>query len=831
MRFPRLSFLAAFVLPPVVALGGIAPVVAQSASRPSSASASLSGYRLPPAEVVKILDAPATPAASFSPDRSLLALTDYQPYPPIALLARPHLKLAGLRVDPVLNGTQRTRRYTGISLLRVADGKKTAISGLPRDAAISPPDWALNSRRFAFTRETPTGLEVWVGDAEKGTAKAIPGLRVADVLFGPFSWMNDSRHLLVAEVPTGRGPAPKRPEAPTGPVMEETLGKFSMVRTYQDLLKDEQDTKLFSYYGSAQIAVVDTETGRIQRIGKPDLYTSVRPSPDEKYLLVTRLTPPFSYRVPYSDFGRVTEVWERGSGRVAATILKQGLQDEVPVGGVSVGPRTVTWQEKKPATLLWAEALDNGDPRKKVPHRDRLMRLAAPFTGSPAEVLKVTHRYAGLGWFDTPDLVLLTESDRDRRWTTTYLLDLNQPETSRRVLFDRSVQDAYNDPGSPVYDTKPNGDRTILQEGDWIYLSGQGASPEGNRPFLRRFHLKTKETTEVFRSDATSLESFVGFIGKDRILTNRQSRTEPPNYYVRGLTDGSRKALTNFADPHPQITGMKKELVKYTREKDGVPLSGTLYLPPDYDPASGKRLPLVMWAYPREYNDASTAGQVRGSTNTFTRLSGMSHLWFVTQGYAVLDEAAMPVIGDPETVNDTFVEQIVGAAKAAIDYLDKRGIIDPKRVVVGGHSYGAFMTANLLAHSDLFAAGIARSGAYNRTLTPFGFQSERRSYWDAPETYYKMSPFSYAHKVKTPILLIHGQDDNNPGTFPVQSERFYQALQANGATARLVMLPHESHGYAARESILHTLAEMFDWADRFAKNRPTPSATPLSGTR
>jgi dipeptidyl aminopeptidase/acylaminoacyl peptidase len=821
MRFPRFSVIAAFVLP-LVPLTGNAPVAAQTEAR---STPNLSGYRLPPAEVVKILDAPATPTASFSPNRALLALTDYQPYPPISLLARPHLKLAGLRVDPVLNGTQRMRRYTGISLLRVADGKKIMVSGLPKDAAISPPNWSLNSRRFAFTRETENGLEVWIGDAEKGTAKAIPNVRVADVLFGPFSWMNDSRHLLVAEVPTRRGPAPKRPEAPTGPVMEETLGKVSMVRTYQDLLQDEHDAKLFAYYGASQIAIIDTETGRIQRIGKPDLYISVRPSPDEKYLLVDRLTPPFSYRVPYSDFGNVTEVWDRANGKIVATVVKQGLQDEVPVGGVSVGPRAVTWQEKKPSTLLWAEALDGGDPRKKVPQRDRLMRLAAPFSGSPSEVLKVTHRYAGLGWFDTPDTVLLTESDRDRRWTTTYLIDLNSPEASRRVLFDRSVQDAYNDPGSPVYESRPNGDRTILQEGDWIYLSGQGASPEGNRPFLRRFNLKTKETVEVFRCDTTNLETFVGFVGKDHILTNRQSRTEPPNYYVRRLAGGSPKALTSFVDPHPQITGLKKELVKYTRAKDNVPLSGTLYLPPNYDPASGKRLPLVMWAYPREYNDASTAGQVRGSTNTFTRLSGMSHLWFVTQGYAVLDEAAMPVIGNPETVNDTFVDQIVGSAKAAIDYLDQRGIIDPKKVVVGGHSYGAFMTANLLAHSDLFAAGIARSGAYNRTLTPFGFQSERRSYWDAPETYYRMSPFSYANKIKTPILLIHGQDDNNSGTFPVQSERFYQALQANGATARLVMLPHESHGYAARESILHTLAEMFDWADRFAKNRPATTAT------
>ena len=436
------------------------------------------------------------------------------------------------------------------------------------------------------------------------------------------------------------------------------------------------------------------------------------------------------------------------------------------------------------------------------------------------ELLRVTHRFAGWDWTERADEVFLTEYDRDRRWHTTYFLDLARPDASRRVLFDLSVNDAYNDPGTPVYHTRPDGERTLLQDGDWIYLAGRGASPEGDLPFLDRMNLVTEEKERLFRCEPDTYEAFVAFApgSRRKILTRYETRRAPANFFVRDLADRDRHALTDFADPHPQITGLKKELVTYTRE-DGVPLSGTLYLPPDHDPASGKRLPLLLWSYPEEYSDPGTAGQVRGSTNTFTRLAGTSPLWFVTQGYAVLNDATMPVVGDPETMNDTFVEQVVASARAAIDKIDGMGLIDRDRVLVAGHSYGAFMTTHLLAHSDLFAAGIARSGAYNRTLTPFGFQSERRSFWEARDIYVRLSPFTYADRIKEPLLLIHGQADNNPGTYTVQSERFFQALQANGATARLVLLPHESHGYRARESVLHVLAEMFEWADKYVKNR------------
>jgi len=471
-------------------------------------------------------------------------------------------------------------------------------------------------------------------------------------------------------------------------------------------------------------------------------------------------------------------------------------------------------------------------------HRDRILMLKAPFSGSPTELVKTEHRFGGLQWGEKGGLAFVSDYDRNRRWRRTFLLNADNPAESPRLVWSLSVQDRYNDPGTPVFRPLPSGHRAILQSGDWIYLSGSGASPEGDRPFLDRFNLKTLKSERLFRCDTKSYETVVALLSDDgtQFITRRESPTEPPNYYLRtlaeafasagsgssgtasaGASEPAMKALTQFPDPTPQLRNIKKELVTYMRP-DGVQLSFTLYLPPGYK--EGTRLPTVVWAYPVEFTDPAVASQVTGSTQRFTTILGPSHLFFLLSGYAILDNAAMPVVGDPETVNNTYIEQIVASAKAAIDKAVELGVTDPDRVGVGGHSYGAFMTANLLAHSDLFRAGIARSGAYNRTLTPFGFQNERRTLWEAPELYIKVSPFMNAHKINEPILLIHGEADDNTGTFPIQSERMYQALRGNGATVRLVMLPHEAHGYAARETIEHVLYEMISWFDKYVKNAP-----------
>ena len=774
-------------------------------------------YLTPASDVVSIIDAPPTPAASLAPGRRFVVLVHYESHPPVALLARPYLALAGLRLDPVLGSRQRVRRLTGLSVIALPGGQPRRIE-LPDGNSVSVPAWAPDGRRFAFTVDEPDGVAVWVGDAQTATAAAIPGLRVRDVLGGdPTSaastvrWSRDGRSLLV--LGTLAGATPPGPE-PIEPQVEETAGKRSQMATFTDLLRTDADADVFEQLATTRLLRVEPDSGSVTELGEPGLYYHVSESPDGAHLLVYRLQRPFSFRVPYPYFARRVEVWTAG-GELERVIADLPVSDQVPRQGVPTGPRMVSWEESVPASLVWTEAQDGGDPLVKAEHRDQLYRLMAPFGDSPQPSGLIQHRC--LGWFDmaAPGSLMVTEHDRDRRWVTTRLTDLAEPGESR-VIFDHSADEAYNDPGSPMMTVHPDGTRTVLQDGNQIYLRGEGASPDGDRPFLDRLDLTDLGTERIWQCPADAFENVLGFAGDDRetVLIWHESRTEPPNLVVTRLDGTERSQLTFWPDPHPQLTGMEKRLLTYDRG-DGVTLTGILHLPPGYDAERDGPLPLVVWAYPLDYGDAGTAGQVRGSTERFSRLTGSEPVWFVLRGYAVLQNATMPVIGDPETMNDSYIEQTSAAASAHVAALTKMGIADPARVAVGGHSYGAFMTANLLAHTDLFAAGIARSGAYNRTLTPFGFQTERRSFWEATEVYDQVSPFRYADKISSPLLLIHGERDANSGTFPIQSERLFQALQGTGGTARLVMLPYESHGYLARESVLHVLAEQFSWLERW----------------
>ena len=789
-------------------------------------------YQTPASDIVSIIDAPPTPAASLAPGRRFVALVHYESHPPVAHLARPYLALAGLRLDPSIGGRQRTRRLTGLSVIAVPGGHPRRIE-LPEGKSVSVPTWAPDGRRFAFTVDEPDGIAVWVADAQAATAAEVPGLRVTDVLGGdPTSvgstvrWSRDGGTLLAlgAVAP----PAPPAP-GPIEPQLAEVAGKHSQMATFTDLLRTDADADLFAELATTVPLRVDPDSGAAAELGPPGLYYHFSESPDGEHLLVYRLQRPFSFRVPFPYFARRVEVWTSG-GELERVIADLPVSDEVPRHGVPIGPRMVSWEESVPASLVWTEAQDGGDPTVKAEFRDEICRLPAPFDESPQPCIEVEHRC--LGWYDmvAAGQLLVTEHDRDRRWLTSRLSDLAAPQDSR-VIFDHSADEAYLDPGTPVMTVHPDGTRTVLQDGNQIYLRGDGASPEGDRPFLDRLDLADLTTKRLWHSPADAYEQVLGFAGDDRetLLIWHESRTEPPNLAVIRLDGGERTPLTSWPDPHPQLTGMDKRLVSYDRG-DGVKLTGMLHLPPGYDPARDGRLPLVIWAYPLDYGNAATAGQVRGTTERFTRLTASDPIWFVLRGYAVLQSATMPVIGDPETMNDTYVQQITAAAAAHISALTEMGIADPRRVAVGGHSYGAFMTANLLAHTDLFAAGIARSGAYNRSLTPFGFQTERRNFWEATEVYDRVSPFRYADKITTPLLLIHGERDANSGTFPIQSERLFQAIQGTGGTARLVILPHESHGYTARESVLHTLAEQFDWLERWLPERPADNeAEPTAG--
>ena len=772
-------------------------------------------YQKPPQAVQTILDISPTPRLSLNPTRDYMLLLETLSYPPVADLAEPMLKLAGLRVSPKRFGPHSLPRVVGLTLRQLGQTKGKPLH-LPKDARIGTLLWAPDGTRFAFTNTTNSGIELWICDVATAKVKQMPDVQINAVYGDPVQWLPDSRTIVCQTVQSNRGQPPQAKPVPIGPKVMESSGKLSPVRTYQDLLQNAHDEDLLDYYGTSQLVKVDTDTGKFTRIGQPHLYYGVEVSPDGQHLLVSRLHRPYSYLLPIYRFPREVEVWDM-QGQHIHKVASLPLQDEIPIQGVPTGPRWVHWLPTAPATLIWTEALDDVDPNKEVPHRDRLLLQTAPFKEQPTEWIKLQHRFSGISWTDD-GWVFVSEYDRDRRWKKTFFVNSADTKTPPRLIWDMSSQERYKHPGSLLYRTLPNGHRVVHQVNGHVFLSGDGSSPKGDFPFLDKMDLKTLKSERVFQCSDECYEYAVALMSKDgkKYLTRHESLTEPPNYFSREAGKDEKIAVTNFDDKAPQLRMIKKQLVTYKRE-DGVALSFTLYLPPDYK--QGQRLPAVVWAYPREYADPSVAGQVSGSPYRFTNIGGTSHLFFLLAGYAVLDGATMPVVGDPETVNATFIKQITDSAKAAIDKADEMGVIDRKRVGIGGHSYGAFMTANLLAHSDLFRAGVARSGAYNRTLTPFGFQNERRTLWEARDTYFKVSPFLHAEKINEPILLLHGEVDNNAGTFPLQSERMYHAIKGNGGTVRLVMLPHESHGYRARESVEHTLHEMIRWFDMYVKGK------------
>ncbi|MEJ2541095.1 MAG: prolyl oligopeptidase family serine peptidase [Gemmatimonadota bacterium] len=777
-------------------------------------------YRTPAPELAALVDAPATPGVSLSPDESTLLLMTRPGAPSIAEVSAPELRLAGLRIDPRNSGPSRSRTFVDLAF-RDLDGNEVAVSGLPANPRIGDLRWAPDGEHVAFTHAMVDRIELWVVEVATGQARRILDRPLNAAFRGaPYRWSPDSESLLARTIPRNRGEAPAEPTVPAGPVIQESTGEAAPARTYQDLLENPHDEELFEYYTVAQMVRVGLD-GTATEIGAPGMIQTAEPSPDGSYILVEEIHRPFSYLVPASRFPTRMEVWD-ARGNAVVELADLPLRDKVPTGFGSVpeGVRSMSWRADAPAILTWVEAQDGGDANAEADVRDRMFMLEAPFQGEPVALASFPLRFGGAYWSED-GYALVFESWFATREVRGYQVDPDDPG-SMRPLFEFSMESPYDDPGQPMTRSTSSGTEVLLTAdgGDAIFLMGQGASPEGNRPFLRRMELETGETRELFRSEAPYYEVPVAILGDDgdRLLTRRETTTEPPNFYVRDLDGGDVTAVTDFPHPYPELADIQSEAIQYSRA-DGVPLSATLYLPAGYDPDRDGPLPTFVWAYPQEFKSADAAGQRTDSPYQFKRVSYWGAVPWVTRGYAVLDDASMPVVGEgDEEPNDSFREQLVANAQAAIDEGVRRGVVDPDRVAVGGHSYGAFMTANLLAHSDLFRAGVARSGAYNRSLTPFGFQREERTFWEAPEIYFAMSPFMHADKVDEPILLIHGEADNNSGTFPIQSIRFYNAIKGLGGTARLVMLPDESHGYVARESLLHMLWETDRWLDTYVKN-------------
>ncbi len=780
-------------------------------------------YQEPPKEILELVDAPGVPTPIFDYKNENIVLLNRSRFKSIAELSETELRLAGLRINPVTNIGSRTNYYTNVSLMKVGDREEKAVTGLPEKPVLANFSWSPDQTKMAFTHTTSKGVELWVLDIASATCKKLSEANLNANLGSPFEWFDSSDKLLVKFIPDDRQPLiDKSTAVPTGPSVSVSDGTKAQNRTYQDLLKDKADEFNFEQLVRSTLYTVDL-TGKKDFWKETAMYAGFNFSPDGVYVMVETLHKPFSYLVTLDRFPQKTIIYNQ-NGNEIKLVLDTPLEEVRPQGFMATTKeiRSLRWRSDKPAELYYVKALDEGDPAIEVPFRDEIFTLKAPFDGEPVSILKTQQRYRGITW-GSDEIAIAYDRWWNTRNTKTYLFNPSNPSQEPEILFDRNENDRYNDPGSFVTERNELGQYTLTLNKNKVYLTGTGYSPEGIRPFFDEFDLKSKENLRLWRADGKeTLENISRVLDAKSgvLLTRVEASTTFPNYFIRNTKRRiAPQQLTFFTNPIESLNGIHKEVITYKRD-DGIELSGTLYLPAGYDREKKEKLPMILWAYPREYKDKSTAGQVTSSPHTFTYPGYGSVIFWVTQGYAILDGAAFPIVGEGDKEpNDTFIKQLVANGKAAIDAVDELGYIDRNRVAVGGHSYGAFMTANLLSRCDLFAAGIARSGAYNRTLTPFGFQSEERTYWEAPEIYYNMSPFMHADKMKTPLLLIHGEADNNSGTYPLQSERYFNALKGLGATVRLVMLPKESHGYAARESILHMLWEQNEWLDKYVKNK------------
>lgn len=781
-------------------------------------------YQQPSDEILELADVELAPGVQMDSKGEHMVLLYRDQYKSIQELSETEMRLAGLRINPVTNIGSRTNYITNLKVKRIKDKEATQVAGLPKDARLSGFRWSPDESMIACLNTSPKGVEVWVLNIADASVKKLTDANVNANMGSTINWFKDNQNLLVKMLPSDRKPLINTAEAvPTGPTVSVSDGAKAQNRTYQDLLKTPNDEFNFEQLARSEIKKVSLD-GKIQDFLTSDMYLGISFSPDGEYVMINKVKRPFSYIVTYSRFPSESIMYE-ANGKKVITVNDVPLDEVRPKGFMStrMGKRSMTWRGDQPATLVWVEALDKGDPAIETEFRDAIYELNAPFNGTPKVILKTQQRFGGIEW-GNDNLAIAYDYWWNTRNLKTYLFNPSTAEA--KMINDRNYQDVYSDPGNYVSSENEFGRNTLTIIDDKLYLMGDGYTKDGQFPFIDEYHIKTGETKRLYQSSYTDKIERLNYaidMEKGEILVRIESKKEYPNYYLRDIKNNKLTAITDFANPFKSLEDVNKRVISYKRD-DGLDLEGTLYLPLGYQ--EGEKYPMILWAYPREFKDKSSASQSTANPNEFVYPYWGSPIYWVTKGYVVLDDAAFPIVGEgDEEPNDSFRDQLVANGKAAIDAVDQLGYIDRDKVAVGGHSYGAFMTANLLSHSNLFAAGIARSGAYNRTLTPFGFQSEERSYWESPEIYYNMSPFMHADKMKTPLLLIHGVADNNSGTYPLQSERYFNALKGLGAPVRLVMLPKESHGYRAKESIMHMLWEQDQWLEKHVKNKETSLET------
>ena len=779
-------------------------------------------YQKPSKEILELVDVSLAPSVLVNDSKDFMILLYRDPFKSIQDLSKEELRLAGLRIDPKTNIGSRVTYYNNLKTKDlVNDSHLFQVSGLPPDPKLSNFSFSPDQKKLAFTNTTSFGVEVWVLDLTSNLSKKLTEPNVNANLRDVINWFEDSKSILVKIIPNTKQDVINTEESiPIGPIISVNDGKKAQNRTYQDLLKNKNDEHNFESLAISDLYKVSLN-GESKKWLSKAMYNRIDFSPDGEYVMVTTIEKPFSYLVPYYRFPSKTVIYTK-YGKKIETVVEVPLIEDLPKGFMSVrtGKRKFNWRNDKPSSLIFIQALDGGDPEKDVVYRDEVFQLDPPFNGKAKSLIKTINRFRSSVW-GNDSTAFVYDYWWNTRNTKTYLFNPSEITFEAEILFDRNYQNRYTEPGDFVTKRNKMGSYVLVIEEGNVFLNGAGYSKKGQFPFIDQMNLYSKKVSRLYQSEYTDkLENINNYDAKkNQLLVRIESSNEYPNYFIRDLNKETLSQLTNFINPFKSIQGIYKEVIDYKRE-DGLNLSGILYLPLGYDMGKKEKMPMILWAYPREFKDQASAAQKTSNPNKFTYPHYGSPIYWVTKGYVVLDKATFPIVGEgDDQPNDSFRKQLVSNAKAAIDAVDKLGYIDRKRIAVGGHSYGAFMVANLLSHSNLFSAGIARSGAYNRTLTPFGFQSEERNYWEVPNIYYNMSPFMHADKMKTPLLIIHGEVDNNSGTYPMQSTRYFNALKGLGAKVRLVMLPNESHGYRAKESILHILWEQDQWLEKYVKNK------------
>ena len=798
------------------------------------------GFRLPAREIEEITMASPLPNTHFNADFTRAAI-GYRACRSISIeeLACSEARIGGVRVDPRNFSETRENYFDNLKILDVASGGLRQVGGLPSAPKIKFITWSPGGRFVCFTHSEDNRVELWRVDATlpEPVAERISDLRVNTIFGSPFFFIGED-HILFKAVPVTPRQMPVGSFA-TSSIIQEVNGEKKSIRTYQDLISSKYDEDLYDYCCTSVLMLLGPEGER--QVGKPGIYRSLDLSPDGSYLMAVTEHHPYSYVQSHRSFPSRQFILRVSDGEELCVLRDDTVKKDEDKGKdkdkkKEPRPSGFSWRPDLPATLYWTESeggASDGSSKDKAEKTftDKVYQCGAPFDykNDKMLVLAPEYRLGRISWGDSR-LALYEESSSKQKFRRTVSFVPCDTLAPRRVLFTESTEvdtlgnfPAYGRP----YMVKNAYGRNVLwtdARHSYIYMQGNDRrDSEGfRREFLDQVMLKDGKRSQVWMASGERRETLSGIsdFRSLKLIGRREAFGVVPDYWEFDMRRKSERRITEFENPVPQFSQLvTDQYVSYTR-KDGLKCYAHLYLPAGYDKERDGRLPVFMWTYPYEYKCFAESEKARPERYKFTKPSYGSAMIWATQGYAVLDEFTMAIVAsDKDSLpNDRFLEQLVMSAEAAVDFVvDSIGVGDRDRIGVGGHSYGAFMTANLLAHTGLFRAGIARSGAYNRSLTPFGFQSERRSYWKARSVYDEMSPFNYADKIKDALMIIHGQMDNNMGTFPVQSERLYQALVFFGGTSRYVQLPYESHSYLGRETTLDMLYETGAWLDKYVK--------------